>query len=93
MPEVIEYAARMTRRHLVLFAAVTQPDLQALAEAVPQTAEDMFRHTAALEIAGRRQQVLRGLRERGILALDLVPGGLTDALINQYLEIKDRSLI
>jgi len=93
LPEVIEHAARMTRRHLVLFAALTQPDLQALATAVPQTEEDMFRHTAALEIAERRQRVLRGLRERGVLAIDLVPGGLTDSLINQYLEIKDRSLI
>ncbi len=93
VPEVIEHAARMTRRHLVLFASLTQPDLQALAKAIPQTEEDMFRHTAALEIAERRQRVLRGLRERGVLAIDLVPGGLTDSLINQYLEIKDRSLI
>jgi hypothetical protein len=53
----------------------------------------MFRHTAALEIGGRRQRLLRGLRERGVLAIDLVPGGLTDSLINQYLEIKDRGLI
>jgi uncharacterized protein (DUF58 family) len=93
VPEVIEYAARMTRRHLVLFAAVTQPDLQALAKAIPHTEKEMFRHTAAFEIAGRRQQVLRNLRERGVLAIDLAPGGLTDSLINQYLEIKDRSLI
>ncbi len=93
VPEIIEHAARMTRRHLVLFAALTQPDLQALANAVPQTEEDMFRHTAALEIAERRQRLLGGLRQRGVLAIDLVPGGLTDSLINQYLEIKDRSLI
>jgi uncharacterized protein (DUF58 family) len=92
-PEVIGHALRMTRRHLVLFTALTQPDLIALTKAIPQTEEEMFRHTAALEIAQRRERLLRGLRERGVLAIDLVPGTLTDSLINQYLEIKDRSLL
>ncbi|MGH9648742.1 MAG: DUF58 domain-containing protein [Bryobacteraceae bacterium] len=92
-PEVIGHALRMTRRHLVLFTALTQPDLIALTKAIPKTEEEMFRHTAALEIAQRRERLLRGLRERGVLAIDLVPGTLTDSLINQYLEIKDRSLL
>ena len=34
-----------------------------------------------------------GLRDHGVLAIDLEPGRLTDAVINQYLEIKDRSLL
>src|SRR5262249_26459251 len=64
-PEVIEYALHMTQRHLVVFAAVTQPDLGQLARAIPQNAEEMFRHTAALEIVQRRELLMRGLRERG----------------------------
>ena len=58
-PEVIEYAMHLTRRHLVVLAAVTQPDLNALAAAIPQTEEEMFRHAAALEIAERRERLLR----------------------------------
>lgn len=92
-PEVIEYAGQMSRHHLVVFAAVTQPDLLALGRSIPQTEEEMFRHAAALEIIQRRDLLLRGLRERGVLAIDLVPGSLADSLINQYLEIKDRSLL
>ena len=87
-PEVIEYAGQIAARHLVVFAAVTQPDLLALGRSIPQTEEEMFRHAAGLEIIQRRELLLRGLRQRGVLAIDLVPGKLAESLINQYLEVK-----
>ena len=93
IPEVIEHATLMTRRHLVLFAAVSQPDLKSLTESTPATEREMFRYAAALEVAERRERLLRRLRERGVLAIDMEPGGLTDAVLNQYLEIKDRNLL
>ena len=34
----------------------------------------MFRHAAALEMVDRRELLLRKLRERGVLAVDLPPG-------------------
>ena len=92
-PEVIEYAMQMTQRHLVVFAAVSQPDLASLAEAIPQTAAEMYRHTAALEIAQRRDLLLRGLRQRGVFAFELSPGLLASSLVNQYLDIKERNLL
>jgi uncharacterized protein (DUF58 family) len=92
-PEVLEYAMHMTSRHLVVFAAMGQPDLDRVASATPRTEEDMYRHVAALEIAQRRDLLLRGLRQRGVLALELMPSMLASALVNQYLEIKERSLI
>jgi uncharacterized protein (DUF58 family) len=92
-PEVIEYASQLTQRHLVVFAALTQPDLLALARAVPENEDDMFRHAAALEIAQRREAMLRGLRQRGVLAVDVAPGLLAGGLVNQYLEIKDRGML
>ncbi len=92
-PDVIESAIQMSRRHLVLFAAVSQPDLANLANAIPQDETEMFRHTAAVEIAQRRDLLLRDLRRNGILAMELPPTGLTSSIVNQYLEIKDRSLL
>ena len=89
-PEVIESALQMGRRHLVLFAAVSQPDLTAVAEAIPQTEDEMFRHAAALEIVQRRELLLRGLRQSGVLSMEQFPGSLTTSLVNHYLEIKDR---
>lgn len=92
-PEVIEYAMQMTQRHLVVFSAMNQPDLTALAESTPQTAEEMFRHAAALEIVHRRDLLLRGLRQQGVFAFELVPGLLASSLVNQYLDIKERNLL
>jgi len=70
-----------------------QPDLNRVAADTPKTEEDMYRHVAALEIAQRRDLLLRGLRQRGVLALELMPNMLASSLVNQYLEIKERSLI
>jgi uncharacterized protein (DUF58 family) len=92
-PEVIEYAIQMTKRHLVIFAAVSQPDLAALAAASPETTEQMFRHAAALEVASRRDLLMRGLRQRGVFAFELVPGLLASSVVNRYLDIKERNLL
>ncbi|MBZ5529188.1 MAG: DUF58 domain-containing protein [Acidobacteriia bacterium] len=92
-PEVIEYAMQMTSRHLVLFAAMGQPDVSALAAKMPESEEEMFRHVAALEVSQRRDLLLRSLRQRGVLTLEMMPGKLASSLVNQYLDIKDRSLL
>jgi uncharacterized protein (DUF58 family) len=92
-PEVIEYAFQMTRRHLVVFAAMSQPDLAALASATPANTEEMYRHTAALEIAQRRDVLMRALRQQGIFAFELAPGLLASSLVNQYLDVKERNLL
>jgi uncharacterized protein (DUF58 family) len=92
-PDVVEYALQMTRRHLVLFAAIGQPDLNERVARRPESEEEMFRYVAAIEIVQRRELLLRRLRQRGVLAMELMPGALTAALVNQYLDIKDRSLI
>jgi uncharacterized protein (DUF58 family) len=93
VPEVIEYAMQLTPRHLVVFAAMGQPDLETLAETIPAVTADIYRHGAALEISQRRDILLRGLRQRGVLALELMPGMLASALVTQYLNIKERSLL
>jgi len=90
-PEVIEYAAQMTPRHLVLFAAMSQPELAALAAKTPESPSEMYRHAAALEICQRRDILLSGLRRRGVLAFDWMPWGLSAALVNQYLDVKERN--
>jgi uncharacterized protein (DUF58 family) len=92
-PDVVEYALQMTRRHLVLFAAVGQPDLNERVAQRPESEAEMFRYIAAIEIVQRRELLLRRLRQRGVLAMELMPGALAASLVNQYLDIKDRSLI
>jgi hypothetical protein len=59
----------------------------------PESEEEMFRYIAAIEIVQRRELLLRRLRQRGVLAMELMPGALAASLVNQYLDTKDRSLI
>ena len=92
-PEVINHAMHLGRRHLVLFGALSQPDLALLAQTNPQSESAMFRHAAALEIVDRRELLLRNLRQAGVLALELDPGKVRSAVVNQYLKVKDRSLV
>ncbi len=53
----------------------------------------MYEHAAALEMIHRRELLLRRMRQQGILALELAPGGLSTALVNHYLETKERGLL
>jgi len=92
-PEVIEYAMQMTKRHLVVFAAMSQPDLRLLAESMPHAEDEMYRHIAAQEIIQRRDLLFRGLRQSGVFAFELTPGLLASSLVNQYLDIKERNLL
>ncbi len=92
-PEVIEAASRVLRRHLVLFAALGQPQLGFLGAKRPESLEEMYRYVAAQEMVQRREFLMRRMREQGVLALELDPGRLSTGLVNQYLQIKERGLL
>lgn len=92
-PEVIECAAKMAARHLVLLGIIGQPELRGLVAASPENASEMYRYTAALEIVQRRDLLLRRLRQQGVLTLEVDPTRLSTELVNRYLEVKERSLL
>jgi uncharacterized protein (DUF58 family) len=92
-PEVIESAMRLARHHLVLFVAMGQPDLEQLLSRRPESSSAMYRYVAGLELVGRRELLLRRLREQGALALEIDPTHLSTGLVNQYLQVKERSLL
>jgi uncharacterized protein (DUF58 family) len=90
-PEVIEAAAKLLPRHLVMFVVIGQPDLQVQAGLRPESASEMFQISAAQEVIHRRERLLARLRERGALAMEADSGELAPMLVNSYLEIKQRS--
>ena len=92
-PDVVEGAARLSPQHVVLFSLIRQPELTALGAAPPRTEEEMYRVFAAQETLDRRDMLLRGLRQRGVLVLDLAPDAPAAALIDRYLTVKDRNLV
>ncbi len=92
-PEVIECAAKMATRHLVLLGIIGQPELRRLVAAGPENASAMYRYTAALEVVQRRDLLLRRLRQQGALTLEVDASRMSTALVNRYLEVKERSLL
>jgi uncharacterized protein (DUF58 family) len=92
-PEVIDGAVQLLRRHVLLFVAMAQPEVESIAGARPKSVVQMFRAAAAQEMAGRRELLLARLHEHGALTLDLNPEALTSSVLNQYLTVKERAMV
>jgi uncharacterized protein (DUF58 family) len=92
-PEVIDGAAQLLHRHVVLFVAMAQPEVAAIARAIPANVEEMFRSAAAQEMATRRDLLLARLRDQGAITMDTLPSQMTAGVLNHYLSIKERSLL
>jgi uncharacterized protein (DUF58 family) len=92
-PEVIDGATQLLRRHVLLFVAMAQPEVESIAQARPKTVDQMFRAAAAQEMAARRELLLTRLHEHGALTLDLNPEALTSSVLNQYLTVKERAMV
>jgi uncharacterized protein (DUF58 family) len=92
-PEVIDGALQLLRRHVLLFVAMAQPEVELIAQARPGNIEQMFRSAAAQEMAGRRELLLARLHEQGALTMDLNPEQLTSSVLNSYLVVKERAMV
>jgi uncharacterized protein (DUF58 family) len=92
-PEVIDGAMNLLRRHVLLFVAMAQPEVDSIAQTRPKNVEEMFRAAAAQELAGRRELLMARLHEQGALTLDLNPEAVASSVLNQYLMIKERAMV
>jgi uncharacterized protein (DUF58 family) len=92
-PEVLDAAVQLVRRHLLLFIAISQLDLQRQAAAMPHTVDAMFETAAAQELLDRRERLLRRLEERGAMTLETQPESLAASVLNRYLEVKEQGIL
>ena len=92
-PEVIDGAAQLLHRHVVLFVAMAQPEVAAIARTIPNNVEEMFRSAAAQEMASRRHLLLARLRDQGAITMDTLPNEMTASVLNHYLSIKERAIL
>jgi len=92
-PEVIDGAMHLLRRHVLLFVAMAQPEVDSIAQQRPKNVEEMFRAAAAQEMVARRELLLARLHEQGALTLDLNPESVTSSVLNQYLKVKERAMV
>jgi uncharacterized protein (DUF58 family) len=79
----------LSRRHLVIVAAVQDPDVRDWA--LPRTGgapSDAFRQAAAISMLQQRQRSSARLSAAGAIVVDAEPGRLAAGLVDTYLELK-----
>ena len=90
---MVESLGRMTRRHLVLFVALADPNLKRTAEKLPGTVDDIARSVIASDLLRDRGLVIERLKRRGVHCLETRPDQLVTSLVSRYLGIRRLELI
>ena len=80
-------------RHLPLVVTIADRDLRAVVSNAPETARDLFTQSVAEEIMRLREGALRLVEAQGGLALDVTAAALAPALLEKYLQVKERGLL
>ncbi|TMC81793.1 MAG: DUF58 domain-containing protein [Chloroflexi bacterium] len=91
--ELVAHALRLAARHLVLVVAMSDPAvLSARGDPIVSTSR-AYEWAAAEEFVSSRRESFEILRRGGVLGLDVVAGRLSPALVERYLELKERALL
>ncbi|MGL6208471.1 MAG: DUF58 domain-containing protein [Paracoccaceae bacterium] len=90
---LVENVALLTRHHLVLFVALLDPALNALAHPADLDLNSVAASVSAGQVLRERQSVMERLQRLGVLCLDVTPEALTSSVVSKYIEIKAREMI
>jgi len=80
----------LVRHHVVLIAAVRDPDVVRWATQPPEESADAYRAAAATMALAERDRAIARLRGMGAIVLDAPPGQLAPRLADTYLNLKAR---
>jgi uncharacterized protein (DUF58 family) len=80
-------------RHLPLVVTIADRDLRSVVSEAPSTVKDLFTQSVAEEIMYLREAALRRVESQGGLALDVTAAALAPALLEKYLQVKERGLL
>jgi uncharacterized protein (DUF58 family) len=92
-PEVVTAALQAGKRHFVVVAVLGQPDVIGLTANAPANSQQTYLYAAASETLRRRELMLARLRSRGVHVIEVNAPQLTGAVLNKYLEVKQKNLI
>lgn len=90
---MIQAAASLLGRHLLLFVILQDDELEGLAAAEPKTIDDVSRAVTAAAMLRERRIVVSRLRHLGIHVLEAPHDRVGPALVRQYLDFKRRNLL
>lgn len=90
---LMENVLRLSRTHLVVFAALKNPLFEEAMASEPRHPSDVDRAVIADMLATDRDLVIRKLQREGVFCVDAAPHELGSGLVHRYVEIKRRELI
>jgi len=91
--ELVAHALRLAGRHLVLVVAMSDPAVLRARDDPIATTNRAYEWAAAEDFVATRRESFELLRRGGVLGLDVVAGRLSPALVERYLELKERALL
>ncbi|MEP6751733.1 MAG: DUF58 domain-containing protein [Candidatus Dormiibacterota bacterium] len=91
--ELVAHCLRLAARHLVLVVAMSDPAVLNARDQLITTSSRAYEWAAAEEFVASRRESFELLRRGGVLGLDVVAGRLSPALVERYLELKERALL
>ena len=91
--ELVAHCLRLAARHLVLVVAMSDPAALNARYAPVTSSSRAYEWAAAEEFMASRRESFELLRRGGVLGLDVVAGNLSPALVERYLELKERALL
>lgn len=84
---------RLSKRHLVLFAAIKTPLLGSILLQPAATISEGASQVVAMGLLRDRSRALHTLRHGGVQVLDTEPQHLTVPLINRFIQLRQRNLL
>jgi uncharacterized protein (DUF58 family) len=81
----------LARRHAVVVAGASDPDLRSMLTTPPRATHDVYAAAVALDVLDARERVARRLEGVGARVLEAPPDGLAAACVAAYLKAKARA--
>jgi uncharacterized protein (DUF58 family) len=91
--DLVAHCLRLAARHLVLVVAMSDPAVLRARDGPVTSSTRAYEWAAAEEFVASRRESFELLRRGGVLGLDVVAGSLSPALVERYLELKERALL
>ena len=87
------YLGSLSGKHLPFAVLLKYPGIHNLLEEPPVDEDELYAQAAAADFLLWKSEVMRKLRNMGVLTLETLPEHLDADLINQYLRIKAQKLL
>lgn len=91
--QISGYLSTLRGRHLPLLCTLRDRAIFDFADNPHENPQVLYRSAAAAQLLLWRNDLIRKMRNSGVLAVDAFPDTLTSSLVNQYLEIKAKHLL